>query len=188
MDCEEGIYESHIACIHKGLSTGAKHIVVFEDDILFDRFSSRLLKNCIEFLQGTADWDVFFFGCLISGSRKTDYRCVRRIKYRSLTHAYVVHRPFAERLVKQPWQRIAYDSMLKSMQGRFFIASPSFAFQSNSPTENRNYLWLDRFRRLCGGLQRIQKRNESYYRYRPVLVFGHIVLILLLMLWVFRCS
>lgn len=187
-DCEKGIYESHLACIQKGLRSGAEHVVVFEDDILFDRFSLQRLKQCIEFLQNAPHWDVFFFGCLISGSCKTGSRHVREVKYRSLTHAYAVHRPFAERLVQKPWCSIAYDAMLRSLTGRFYSVSPSFAFQSNSPTENRKYLWLDRFRRLCGGLRRIQKRNEFYYRYRLLLVGAHIVLIALLLSWVVRCS
>ena len=34
-DSEEGIFESHIACINKGLAAGAGNIVIFEDDILF---------------------------------------------------------------------------------------------------------------------------------------------------------
>ncbi len=187
-DCEAGIYESHMACIRQGLQGGAEHVVVFEDDILFDRFSPQRLRQCIDFLRSTPDWDVFFFGCLISGSRRTRYRSVREITYRSLTHAYVLHRRFAEHLLKQPWRGIAYDAMLRSMPGRFFAVSPTFAFQSNSPTENKKYLWLDRFRRLCGGLQRIQKRNEWYCRYRPMLVAGHIVMISLILLWFFRCS
>jgi len=55
--------------------------------------------------------------------------------------------------------------MLSSFKEGFYAIYPSFAFQSNSPTDNKS-LHLDTFRRLCGGLRRIQKCNEAYYRYR----------------------
>ena len=37
-DPEQGVYESHIDCLKKGLSNGARRILIFEDDIRFDRF------------------------------------------------------------------------------------------------------------------------------------------------------
>ncbi|MEJ2099691.1 MAG: glycosyltransferase, partial [Desulfobacterales bacterium] len=70
-NCEESIYHSHMACIKKGLLAGAERIVIFEDDILFDRFSNAGLKDCVDFLAGTDNWNVLFFGCLVSDSRKT---------------------------------------------------------------------------------------------------------------------
>ena len=32
---EQGIFESHMSCVKKGILAGANHIVIFEDDILF---------------------------------------------------------------------------------------------------------------------------------------------------------
>ena len=69
-NCEEGIYNSHMACIKKGLQAGADNIVIFEDDILFDRFSPAGLKNCVDFLSGTDHWNALFFGCLVSNSQE----------------------------------------------------------------------------------------------------------------------
>ena len=48
------------------------------------------------------------------------------------------------------------------------------------------YLRLDKFRRLCGGLQRIQKRNEWYHRNRPIVIALHVLFILLIVFWFFR--
>jgi len=185
-DSEEGIYESHMACIKNGLLAGAGKIVIFEDDVLFDGFSPERLKQCIDFMRDTSDWKSFFFGCLVSGSRKTHCKGVLAITYRSLTHAYVLNRGFAELLIKKPWRKIAFDVELKSYKDGFYAVFPSFAFQSNSPTENSKYLRLDKFRRLCGGLQRIQKRNEMYHRYRSIFIALHILFILLIGFWFFR--
>lgn len=185
-DSEEGIFESHIACIKKGLAAGAGRIVIFEDDVIFDGFSPECLKQCIDYMRDASDWKAFFFGCLVSGSRKTHIKGVLAIKYRSLTHAYVLNRRFAELLVEKPWRKIAYDAELKSYKDGFYAIFPSFAFQSNSPTGNSKYLRLDKFRRLCGGLQRIQKRNEWYHRSRSIFIALHILFILLIVFWFFR--
>ena len=51
---EQGIFESHLTCMEKGIRAGADTIVVFEDDILFERFSPTGLKNCIDFFYSKA--------------------------------------------------------------------------------------------------------------------------------------
>ena len=38
------MYESHMICLRKGLEAGAKNIVVFEDDVIFDRFDARTFQ------------------------------------------------------------------------------------------------------------------------------------------------
>jgi GR25 family glycosyltransferase involved in LPS biosynthesis len=185
-DSEEGIFESHMACIQKGLAAGAGNIVIFEDDVMFDGFTPKSLKLCIDFMRDTPGWKAIFFGCLVSGSRRTHNKSVLSIKYRSLTHAYVLNRNFAELLVKVPWRKIAFDTALKSYQDGFYVAFPAFAFQSNSPTGNNKYLRLDQFRRLCGGLWRIQKRNEWYHRNQSLITALHVLFVLLIVIWFFR--
>ena len=46
---EQGMYESHMTCLHKGLEDGAKSIVVFEDDVIFDRFDASTSNNALNF-------------------------------------------------------------------------------------------------------------------------------------------
>ena len=181
-NCEQGIYESHMSCIKKGIQAGANNIVIFEDDILFDGFSPVILKNCIDFLSATPDWNVLFFGCLVADSKKTENKSVLRVKYRSLAHAYVINPSFAEIMVKKPWQGIPFDDFLFSINEGFYVAYPSFAFQSDSPTNNNKHLLLDKFRRLCGGLRRIQKINELYHSYRTHIIAFHIIILLVIVL------
>ncbi|MGD1970559.1 MAG: glycosyltransferase family 25 protein [Desulfobacterales bacterium] len=180
-NCEEGIYYSHMACIKKGLQAGADTIVIFEDDILFDRFSPAGLKNCINFLSGTDHWNALFFGCLVSDSKKTENKSVLRVKYRCLAHGYVLNRQFAKLLVTIPWQEIPYDYLLNSFAKGYYSVYPSFAFQSSSRTDNDKKMGLDRFRRLFGGLRRIQKWNEFYHRYKILVITAHIILLLIIL-------
>lgn len=185
-DCERGIYESHRNCIRKGIDAGAQTIVVFEDDIAFGRIDPETLKNCIDFMDSNADWQVFFFGCLVSGVETTAYPSIVKIHYSSLAHGYVINRKFARMIVDRPWQGIPFDTFVKSMQNHYYAVYPMIAFQSNSPTDNDKHLLLDRVRRLCGGLCWIQKVNVYYHRYRRVMLLFQIILLVMggLIFWV----
>ena len=180
-DCEQGIYESHILCMKKGLTANAGNILIFEDDICFDRFGLDTLKVAIDFLSTHANWKILFLGCMVKRSRKTENKSVLKINFRSLCHAYVLHSTFAKRLAKVPWQKNPFDDMLRDLKDdRFFAIYPSFAFQSNSRSDNRRYLTLDKFRRLCGGLRRLQKMNEFYHRNKTVIIGIHLLVALIL--------
>jgi len=181
VDCEQGIYESHILCMEKGIRADSGNIVIFEDDIVFDRFNPDTLEKCIDFLATNTGWKMMFLGCMVEKSAQTDNRSVLKIKFRSLAHAYVLSRELAETIVKIPWQKIAFDDMLRDIQdNRMYAVYPSFAFQSNSRSDNQRYLPLDRFRRLCGGLRRLQKMNEFYHYNKTLIIGAQILLILLL--------
>lgn len=183
-DCEQGIYESHMACIRKGLQSGAKNILIFEDDILFERFSPRTLKNCVDFLSGLSEWNVLFLGCLVKSSKRTGNPNVLQVRYRSLAHAYAVSRKFAEVLIETPWRGLAFDAMLSTFENGCYALYPSIAFQSSSATDNIKSLRLDRFRRLWGGLRLIQKMNEVYHLHRGAILFLHALLAFFILLWI----
>jgi len=118
----------------------------------------------------------------VKKSEATDCRSVVKIKYRSLSHGYVISRRFAEKIVKHKWDNISYDGFLDDIQEKYYAAYPSFAFQSNSKTDNSKYLKLDRFRRVFGGLEPIQKMNEFIFRHPVAVISVHLLLISLLIL------
>lgn len=182
VDNERGIYESHQECFRRGIEAGARNMLVFEDDVVFDRFSVRVLANCVRFLSADADWRIFFFGCLISGCRKSGHASVLQVRYRSLSHAYAVQRGFAERLLSLPWRRQPYDALLSRLGGEYYAAYPAFAFQSNARTDNTRFGAMDRWRRLCGGLLRIQKMNEFYHQNKWMVIGVHVFLIAILLM------
>lgn len=181
VDNERGIYESHLECFRRGIAADARNMLVFEDDIVFERFSTEVLSDCVRFMSSHDDWKLFFFGCLTSGSRKTANASVLSVRYRSLTHAYAVQRRFAESLLRRSWRQRPYDAVLSSLSDEYFAAYPSFAFQSNARTDNMRLDKLDRWRRRCGGLARIQKLDEFYHRNRRMVIGVHVFLIMVLL-------
>ena len=184
---EQGIYESHMACLRKGLEAGAERIAVFEDDVVFDRFDPDRLCQCTRFLSARP-WNVLLFGALIGSSRKTAEAAVQEVEYASLAHGYALNRPYAETLAYEPWRPgIASDTLFRPPTDRVYAASPMFAFQSNSSSDNEKYLRLDHFRRMCGGLERIQKANEFYHRHKFGIIAGHCLVILMLLMLCLYC-
>ena len=181
VNCEQGIYESHLLCMKKGLSAGADNMVIFEDDICFDRFSPQHLKSSIDFLRTQPNWKILFLGCMVRGSRKTENKSILKVNFRSLCHAYVLNAGFAKRMVNRPWQGMPFDDVLRDLRDdQFYAVYPSFAFQGNSRSDNHRYLALDRFRRLCGGLRRLQKMNEYFNLNKRIIIVMHFLLILTL--------
>ncbi len=183
---EQGIYESHLACLQKALQAGAETIAIFEDDILFESFDPVRLESGIDFLTANSGCNILFFGCLVTGSRKTHNHSVLKIKYRCLAHGYALSRRYAQELVKTPWQGIAYDDMLRARAKGFYAIYPAFAFQSDTDSDNDRCRRLDKFRRLWGGLRRIQKANEFYHRRKTMVIAVHVVLLLILFKLVFH--
>lgn len=182
---ERGIYESHLLCMHKGLTDGARRILIFEDDVVFLHCSAGRLSELVRFMQDHSSWDMFFLGCMVRRCRKLPDLPVAHIGYRSLAHAYVITREYAELLTrKYPWHQVAYDDFLRDLKSeRMYMACPAVAFQSDSPSDNDPYLPLDRMRRLCGGLLLLQRLDQWYHRYRWQILVLHALPVLVALLW-----
>ena len=176
-DNEQGIYESHMTCIEKGLAAGARHILIFEDDIVFDGFSLNKLRECTDFLDKNDHCRLLFLGCLATKSRRTNSAGILKIDYRSLAHAYVLKNSLAAELVNEKWHQVPFDGMLAGLKDDKFTIYPAFAFQSNAFSDNDNHKGLEMFRRLFGGLGFIQKMNERYHRHRTAIIAGHLFLL-----------
>jgi len=188
-DCEQGIYESHMLCMQKGLDANAANMVIFEDDICFDRFAPETLRNANEFISTHTDWDILFLGCMVKGSSRTENKSVLNVRFRSLCHAYVLNPRFARRLVDIPWQYVPFDDMLRDLKdAHFYAVYPSFAFQSDSRSDNQRYLPLDRFRRVCGGLQCLQKMNEFFHLNKATIIGIHIVFVVCILIGILTIS
>lgn len=173
----QGIFESHQLCVNKGLAAGAGRILVFEDDVFFRNFDSRALGEACSGLERIGNWNALFLGCITGGSRRTGIRSLARIRYRCLAHAYALNRAFAEVIVREKWNDIPFDELLRRHGADFFAVYPMFAFQGLSGTDNRTVM-IDRMRRFFGGLPFIQKMNELYQNHKaPVLAFNLLVLL-----------
>ena len=185
-DCEQGIFESHQACLKMGLADGARHILVFEDDVVFGTLDAHRLRQGIAFFQDRSDCQILFLGCLAGRSWTTGTPGVRRVRYRCLAHAYLVKASLAHRLAEEPWRGIPWDILLKKKAQNAFTLYPSIAFQSNSPSDNRRHRTLETVRRFFGGLRVIQTVNERYHRFRYAIIAAHLLLAGAVLLWLLR--
>jgi GR25 family glycosyltransferase involved in LPS biosynthesis len=181
---EQGIYESHLLCLRQGLAVGASRILIFEDDILLHGVKPEPLRRALHALATDREWDLFVLGALVSHSHKSGDPGLLKIKFSALTHAYACNRPFAESLIQTPWSGMPYDLFLRHAQKNAYALYPAVAFQSNASTDNQ-LLHLERFRRICGGLARIQKMNELYHRHQTMVILSHLLAlgVLLLFIW-----
>lgn len=182
-NCEQGIYESHQACLKMGLAAGARHILVFEDDVVFGPLNGSQLVLGIDFFLNTNACDILFLGCLVGGSRAAGAPGVRQIRYRCLSHAYLIRPSLAQKVVDSPWNHIPYDIWLRNHMDNPFAFYPAIAFQSNSPSDNSRHRTLDGIRRFFGGLHFIQTINERYHRYRYMVIAAHLLVLGAVVLW-----
>ncbi len=183
---EQGVYESHMLCLRKGLEAGATNIVVFEDDVEFDRFDPERLRSCTEFLRQHPEWKVLLIGALIRSSRKTTNPCIQKVRYQSLTHAYALNRHYAETLAYEPWGGIVNDTLFRPLTDEIYSIYPMCAFQNNFTSDNYKYPILALVRRLLGGLNRIQKAYEYYHRHKFGVYAAHVIVVLLVLLVFFH--
>ncbi len=178
---EKGIFESHMRCLHMGLAAHAENILVFEDDVLFQRFDPHTLAAVCHTMQLIPNWNALFLGCITEGSQKTGHKNLVKITYRCLAHAYALNRSFAHEIVRESWHDIPFDELLRRHNIDFFGLYPMFAFQGPARSDNRTVV-IDRLRRICGGLHFIQKINEVYQNNKVFLQFFALSLLLALAL------
>ncbi len=175
---EEGIFQSHMFCLNKGLQENARNILVFEDDVFFQGFNGDVLQAVCNHLNSGGKWDALFLGCITDGSQRTEVRNLAKITYRCLAHAYALNRPFAEHIAQHTWSGIPFDEMMRRESGEFYALYPMCAFQGRAGSDNQTVV-IERVRRLFGGLPFIQKANEMYQNHKAILL-APIVLVLVL--------
>lgn len=173
---EEGIFQSHMECLNRGLDAGAKHILIFEDDILIRHFRPQVVTEAIRFLQSVHKWDGFFFGALTSGIRPTKTSSVVQIKYHCLAHAYALNHSFAQKVVKLPWTGTPFDNLLRQQGEDFYALAPMIAFQSAARSDNKTFC-LDKMRRFFGGLLFLQRSSELFQRYKMRIIILHVLVL-----------
>lgn len=185
-DPARGIYGSHQRCLSLGLAAGARHILIFEDDVFFRDCNQERLRQACRFLREADTWDVFFLGCLSNGSRPTGQDAVVRVRYRCLAHAYALNRPFAERIAREPWRGVPIDGLLQAVGGQFFALRPMCAFQGLATSDNKT-VWIDRIRTLFGGLPLIQQGNELYHNNKGLFIFLHLAAAVTIIAFLLLC-
>lgn len=176
---EKGIFESHMHCLHQGLAANARNILIFEDDVHFQRLDPHVLREVCRSMNLVPNWSALFLGCITEGSRKTGQKNLVKITYRCLAHAYALNRSFAEKIVQERWNAIPFDEVLRRHNSDFYALYPMCAFQGPAGSDNRTVV-IDRMRRICGGLPFIQKANEFYQNHKVLLRLATLILLMAL--------
>ncbi len=180
-NAEQGNFIAQMNALRAGVESGAQTIAVFEDDIIFERFSESKMKHAADFLHSNSDWNILFLGCFMKGSRRTRWKSIARIRFRSLTHGYIIRREFALKLLGIPWPGRCLDDLIQSLNDPgIYALYPAIAFQSNSKTDNDKQILNDRARRVFGGLRLLQKWNEFANLNFRLLVVIHLILLALM--------
>ncbi|MDR3090288.1 MAG: glycosyltransferase [Desulfobulbaceae bacterium] len=190
-DIAQGIYESHCACLQKGIAHQARRFLVFEDDVFFSlsRCSASIMRDIGRFVTTEPHWNILFLGCMVKKSWPSHYPSIRGVAFQTLAHAYAINSAFAARILREYfWSGQPYDDFLRDLpQDGFYTVYPAIAFQSDASSDNKPYLLLDAARRALGGLARLQKMNEFFHCHRRLILALHALVILLVAALIFWC-
>jgi hypothetical protein len=180
-NAEHGNFIAQMKALRAGVDAGAQIIAIFEDDIILDRLTVKKLKDAARFVHSDEEWNILFLGCFVKWSRRTPWRSIIKIRFRSLTHGYIIRREFAVKLLQIPWPGRCLDDLIESMNDPgVYAVYPSIAFQSNSRTDNDKQIFNDRFRRALGGLRPLQKWNEFATLHFRLLIVVHAIILALM--------
>ena len=100
---EYGRFKSHIKVIREAYYSGAKRVLIFEDDIVATKYlTPKYLKKAIKFMKKDKKWDLFYLGVMPNiisySSSRTKYNNIYKLKG-TCTYAYVVNRSAMKKLI-----------------------------------------------------------------------------------------
>ena len=108
----EGCYRSHMSCIKKAYDSGAQNCLILEDDIIVNPKvdQAKMLDVAKAYMDKHSDWDIFYLGSSPSviHSHSKVGKSVRKGPCFH-THAYVINRPFMEKVLKYDYPEIPID-------------------------------------------------------------------------------
>lgn len=101
-DRDKAIIDSHMACLKYAVSQGVSHVLVFEDDMLFQGDIQANMARVVEFHRQRPDCNIFYLGAFIF--RKSEQVTPHILRGGMVTaHGYVMRTGFAkEVLARRP--------------------------------------------------------------------------------------
>jgi GR25 family glycosyltransferase involved in LPS biosynthesis len=114
-DPRKGCLESHFFCINDAIDNGYENVLIFEDDVCFLSYDSKVLIDVVDYLAGNALWDLFYLGGNVMYPAKFVHEHVFKSRFFS-THAYIVNRRAFEKILNATvpidvwyaWNTISY--------------------------------------------------------------------------------
>jgi GR25 family glycosyltransferase involved in LPS biosynthesis len=181
-----GCFDSHIRVIREAYYSGAKRVLIFEDDITpTDYLNVENLKKAIKFMKTKKDWDLFYLGALPEirrhYSRQTKYPGIYRL-HGVCTHAYIVNRSAMKKLINLKFDGTAIDYYYINNFNKCYALYPTLFLQGLSKSDIGSNWWA-----YYGTKDRVATfyRCIEWYAYHinyPLTVVIPIVLIIILIL------
>ena len=131
-----GCYESHLAIMREAVKANKSMMLVFEDDLEIGKFSWKALDEVIDFVHKRNDWDIFYLGCFpdVWGNSHQHIRGNIFSVKATQTHAYIINRPFMERLIDRKFDGTPIDEVF--LEGsRSYAILPSLFVQASSSSD-----------------------------------------------------
>ena len=192
-----GCFESHINVINLAYNSGAKNVLIFEDDIQdCNQDVNRIkinLKKAINFMKNKT-WDIFYLGTFPYVMKKGTSLVYEHSNIYEMvglcTHAYVINHHIMKKLKDLKYSGTPYDYLLRD-NFRCFSIYPSIFYQGNFSSDISKYMDIHKIIRFDIVLLWV-KINEiyAYYIGVPILNLSLLLLLLLFILMVicFICN
>jgi len=130
---KHGCFTSHIKVLNKGLETGNEYIMIMEEDIYFDYLDPEIFTKIFKFIE-TCDKNIKWCLCLgyFTASKSTTVTDdIVTLNKCYCSHAYIVPRQTAEKLIEMEWKEIPYDIQWHEVIEIFYAPYPMIAFQKD---------------------------------------------------------
>ena len=132
-----GCFESHIQIITDAYNSGARNIIIFEDDISDTKFLTRRnIKKIIRFLK-TNKWDIFFLGPHPDIRRfnieQTKFPSIYKI-HSICGHAYILNRRYMKLMANMRYTETPLDYIYK-FNSKSYGHIPSLFIQGSSKSD-----------------------------------------------------
>lgn len=132
-----GCYESHLSVMRESLALNQQFSLIFEDDLEIGSFSWERLNEAVRFItENPHEWDIFYLGCFpdVWGSNQVAVRGNIYKVRATQTHAYIVNKPFMERMVVRKFDGTPIDEVF--LEGsRSYAILPTLFVQASSASD-----------------------------------------------------
>ena len=140
----QGCFESHVNCITEAYESGAQTCLIFEDDLEISPYiTPEALQEVVNFLQRSPDWEIFYLGTHFEWVRGHFTKITPSIVHGGniCTHAYIVNRPFMEKMAHMNYVGTEIDRLYVYNRNAYGVY-PCFFYQGGSKSDISGPGWV----------------------------------------------
>lgn len=127
-----GLIKSMVNCFKDSINNNYNNILIFEDDFLpTDHFNNDVIKNTINDVHNTNDWDMLYLGYRKKGDIKKYNDNLNRIYGAYTTHAILYNRKYIEYLLNELPQDCWDNNKIKYWIEQYRAIDVYFSIESN---------------------------------------------------------